>query len=267
MGKKESWGSFYRRSLSIRGNNTTNYVEVVFRVLKDCILDRVMAFNLTQLVDFIITRYELYMKQRLTDFSNGRYSNSMLKKMLPYECDLTEFDIHLDRDHIYKVKTKNCEECYFVDIIRGICSCNSGQSGKLCRHSSAVVLQVENDINTSFNLYLPPLGWFTPLHKNVRSDSILSTETNSYKVNEEVSLEVVINGTENNNVTAKQSAISEEKQQQLQDIFRRINTGLQSTPDIFVPAVREMLKKRTTICKNGIGLHICFAYIWILQWA
>jgi len=50
--------SAYRAGLPLRGSNTTNYVEVALRIWKDCVFDRVMAFTLPQLVDFIVTCYE-----------------------------------------------------------------------------------------------------------------------------------------------------------------------------------------------------------------
>lgn len=53
---RHEWASYFRQNLMLRGSNQTKYVEVVFRILKDSIFDRIMAFNLSQLVDYI-TRY------------------------------------------------------------------------------------------------------------------------------------------------------------------------------------------------------------------
>lgn len=36
--QKKEWASCYRVGLPLRGNNTSNYVEVAFRILKDSIL-------------------------------------------------------------------------------------------------------------------------------------------------------------------------------------------------------------------------------------
>jgi len=62
LASKSEWASCFRLGLPVRGSNTTNYVEVVFKVLKDCIFDRVLAYNVTQLLDFLVTRYEQYME-------------------------------------------------------------------------------------------------------------------------------------------------------------------------------------------------------------
>jgi len=65
------WASCYRTELPLRGVNTTNYVEVTFKILKDTVLDRVMAFNVVQLLDFVLTRFEMYVERRLVDIAHG----------------------------------------------------------------------------------------------------------------------------------------------------------------------------------------------------
>lgn len=178
---KETWVACYRSHLPTRGNNTTNYVEIVFRILKDCILDRVMAFNLTQLVDFILTKYEMYLKQRLLEFCNGRHCNSVLKRMLPTVCDSKVLSISVDSvNNLYSVANSATKCSYIVDLVRGVCSCPVGSNGNLCKHASAVILGLETEIITSYNVVcegvkqdiffiaegvLPPPQWFLPLNK------------------------------------------------------------------------------------------------------
>ena len=48
---KESWALAYRNSLPIRGNNTNNYVEAQFLIIKDEILNRVKEYNIVGLVN------------------------------------------------------------------------------------------------------------------------------------------------------------------------------------------------------------------------
>lgn len=136
---KYVWASCYRRGLPIRGNNTNNYIEALFRILKDVIFDRVKAHNLIQLTDFILTKYELYLYQRYLDFSFGRYSKNLLKK----------FSIE-DKSLISKTKIKFDEKnnsyiiqsdkgTYFVDVHNCFCSCYSGCTGQLCKHIASVI--------------------------------------------------------------------------------------------------------------------------------
>ena len=54
-----------------RSNNTYNFCEAVMQILKDRILCRLKAFNLNQLVDFILSRLEHYYEHRLVDVANN----------------------------------------------------------------------------------------------------------------------------------------------------------------------------------------------------
>ena len=85
---KDQWVLCYRKGLAIRGSNTTNYLEIVFWIVKDNILDRTQTFNVTQLVDFILTRYESYTSQRLLDFCNSRYNRWCLRMYFHWQTDL-----------------------------------------------------------------------------------------------------------------------------------------------------------------------------------
>ncbi|XP_050498792.1 uncharacterized protein LOC126879645 [Diabrotica virgifera virgifera] len=262
--KKETWISYYRNALPLRGNNTTNYIEIVFRILKDCILNRTMAFNLTQLVDFILTRYELYLKQRLTDFGNGRYSSSLLKKMLPFKSS-NDFSVEkqFDTPDIYKVKCLQEEQT--VDIIRGICTCSLGTSGKMCKHSSAVIFSLENDIKTAYNLvctstkrdmlYIangirPPPEWFSPLQKSLDSSIQTLPETSGTQKYTELLAEDHGNDAD----SGESQTLSDQELAQLETLFDRIKNGAKSNPTIFVPAIQKMLFNATSFANTETGL-------------
>lgn len=58
----ESWCLVFRQHLMIRGSETNNYIEVMFRLFKDISLERTKAYNLTQLADFVVTSFEAYYK-------------------------------------------------------------------------------------------------------------------------------------------------------------------------------------------------------------
>ena len=57
---KESWVLAYRSNLPVRGNNTNNYVEAQFLVIKDEILNRVKEYNVVGLVDKLTTNLEAH---------------------------------------------------------------------------------------------------------------------------------------------------------------------------------------------------------------
>ena len=67
----------------MRGNNTNNYVESGFRIIKDNVFQRLKAYNLTQLTDFIVQRWSAHYIRKLLDISNNRYK--------PYQYTLNSF--------------------------------------------------------------------------------------------------------------------------------------------------------------------------------
>jgi len=151
---KEDWAFAYRTGLPLRGSNTMNYIEVAFRILKDCFFDRVMAFTLPQLVDFIVTRYEAYMEKRLLDFSSGHYSKALLRNMMPSSGNIASADVSVvDAPACtYSVRSSSGDSMYSVDLARGFCTCYQGASGKLCKHASAVLLQLDDKLCTAYNV-------------------------------------------------------------------------------------------------------------------
>lgn len=128
---RQDWASVFRNGLPLRGSNTTNYVEVAFRILKDCVFDRVMAFTLTQLVDFIVIRYEAYMEKRLIDFSNCRYTKALLSNMTLVQHDIPLANVTPVTDFVgmFTVLSSSGDAVYSVDLVRGFCSCAVGSSG------------------------------------------------------------------------------------------------------------------------------------------
>ena len=76
--RREVWALAYRSNLAVRNNHTNNYAEAAMRVLKDKILYRRKAFNVCQLVDFLITRLSLYFERKLIDASNNRLDGHAL---------------------------------------------------------------------------------------------------------------------------------------------------------------------------------------------
>src|SRR5437764_779217 len=59
------WALCFRSKLPMRGNNTNNYIERSFGLLKDIIFARTQAFNLVQVFHFVTENMERYYKRRL----------------------------------------------------------------------------------------------------------------------------------------------------------------------------------------------------------
>lgn len=79
----DAWCLYYRQSLIIRGADTNNYVEVMFRLIKDISLERTKAYNLTQLTDFVVSSFDSYYKQRLFDWVMDKMSKSTINRLSP----------------------------------------------------------------------------------------------------------------------------------------------------------------------------------------
>ena len=85
---REAWALCFRSNLMTRGNNTTNYVESTMRIVKDKVLYRLKAYNVTQLVDFLLTRMESYYTRRLLDVANNRTANIRQSRFFFSDCDV-----------------------------------------------------------------------------------------------------------------------------------------------------------------------------------
>jgi len=148
---RQDWVFALRIGLHLRGSNTTNYTEVAFRILKDCVFDRVMTFTLQQLVDFIVVHYEAYMQKWLTDFSSGRYTKALL-------CNWhqTCATFHISEVHaaagLYTVLSSCGSNWYSDDLMRGFCTCFVGAAGKLCKHAPAELLYRDVEICTGYKI-------------------------------------------------------------------------------------------------------------------
>ena len=88
-GRKEVWAIAHRSNLVVRNNNTNNYAEAAMRVVKDKILYRRKAYNVCQLVDFMITRLTHYFERKLIDGSNNRLGGHALSsRFYPKDGDI-----------------------------------------------------------------------------------------------------------------------------------------------------------------------------------
>ncbi|XP_072178625.1 uncharacterized protein [Diadema setosum] len=174
--RRPLWGLSLRSSLLVHGNNTNNYVEAAMRVLKDNILHSTKAFNIPQLVHFILSRLEPHYQRRLIAVANQRPMTS--PRMRPTSCQ--KEDISKTGEMTYEVRSSDGSSTYLVDMSLGVCSCNAGLTGDACKHQAAIHfhLKVASDnflpstpeeratmlnIATGINATAFPADWFAPL--------------------------------------------------------------------------------------------------------
>lgn len=133
-----NWAMCYRKTFITRGNETNNYCEATFRVLKDQILQRTKAFSIVQLFDYVTTSFEHYYLKKILDIINGRWEGS--KKKNKYYVDKKRIDglecTKVDCN-LYNVRSKEKE--YIVNYELECCTCYVGKVGAPCKHQLAVV--------------------------------------------------------------------------------------------------------------------------------
>jgi len=266
------WATAFRTSLPLRGSNTTDYIEVAFRILKDCVFDRVMAFSLCQLVDFIVTRYEAYMEKRLLDFCNGRYCKALLRNMMPAPADIPDSCISLIESGLYSVISPTSGSTYTVDLQKGFCTCYIGASGKLCKHASAVLLQADIEITSRYNIVSadaklslfkvatgqsPPKDWFAPL--TASADNLVHIRMPDGTENSNDSTGRDACESSDNHVNAGTSAdshttASEELLSRFENFVSRIKQGLLESPETFTPALDQMMSNIDKFASTETGL-------------
>lgn len=94
--RQEEWALYHRTGTLTRGNNTNNFAEAAMRVLKDKVFERVKAFNLVQMTDFVVTRLEGYYERKLLDAAHNRATpRSHVKKawLTPSMCILNNIEV------------------------------------------------------------------------------------------------------------------------------------------------------------------------------
>lgn len=72
------WAHAFRQNLPYRGSNTTNFVEVVMRIIKDLVLYRTKAFNQLQLLVFLTGKLDDYYSDRCLDAAYIRCAKLLL---------------------------------------------------------------------------------------------------------------------------------------------------------------------------------------------
>ncbi|XP_014775784.1 uncharacterized protein LOC106873077 [Octopus bimaculoides] len=141
--KKTSWAVCYRVGLNVR-NNTNNYAETAMRIMKDQILERTRAYNMIQLVDFIVTRMETYYERRLIDVCNNRLDKLLQSRFLPdivagSKIDPNEIVGIANSKNLFMVPSETDDPTtYMVDIALGVCQCRKGITGGPCKHQYLV---------------------------------------------------------------------------------------------------------------------------------
>lgn len=238
------WSSAYRCTIPIGGNSKLNYVEITYKIMKDCILQRIRQYNLTQLVDFILVHYESYVRRRLLEFTEGKVSKKLLFKYIPPTSIINPSTIiqsEVDRGCYFVPSESDYSIKYMVDVKHCICSCEQGRMGKICKHLCGVISQLESseiiDVPQNFKDMLYKIATGTDPNK-AKLDLSLSEPPPSPLLEE-------VNNQNDSYSPSKctPSGLTKKEQTQLLDFYEMINDGLKNRSNLFAPALKSMLKK------------------------
>ncbi len=138
-----SWALAYRSDLLVRGNNTNNYVEAQFLVIKDEILNRVKEYNVLGLVDKLTTNLEAHYQAKLLSIADGSFDGiysgrfkGLVKNMPPVNVlnEIATKVVSLGNETFKVPSFSNPDLEYLVDMNLGRCECPKGINGAPCKH-------------------------------------------------------------------------------------------------------------------------------------
>lgn len=135
--RREEWAICLQTTLPIRENDIDSYIDSAMRMVKEKVLHRLKSYNVTQLVNFVVTRMEAHYIHRLIDVANNRLQTS-LKKGFKVK-DMRRYSIvQEDQDNYTVTNSSNAALSYRVDMSLACCTCPAGILGGHCKHQSAV---------------------------------------------------------------------------------------------------------------------------------
>ncbi|KAK7883018.1 hypothetical protein WMY93_029192 [Mugilogobius chulae] len=154
-----------RSEIFTRGNQTNNFVEAQFLVLKDTILNRIKEYNVVALLEKITMDMEQHYKEKLLSVSDGSYDcnlrsrfsgkasskNDRLGFRVPTEEEqrrLTSSIKEFPNDVFEVDSLSETGQRYTVDMVLGCCSCDQGKDGSPCKHQYVLwASNISNNVN------------------------------------------------------------------------------------------------------------------------
>lgn len=140
--RRQKWAICFRKHLLIRGNHTNNYAEAGIKILKEfnLVFARVKAFNLIEMVSFVVGVMELYYRRRLIHLVNNRVERFISLRFCGIKSsEIPAGAIRKGENHLFYVNSRQERGLvYTVDMQLGTCTCARGIDGAPCSHQAAV---------------------------------------------------------------------------------------------------------------------------------
>ena len=140
----------------IRGNHTNNYAEAGIKILKELVFARVKAFNLIEMVSFVVDVMELYYQRRLIHLANNRIDRFISLRFCGLKSSTVPVEtIRQGENNLFFVNSRQERGVvYTVDMQLGTCTCPRGVDGAPCSHQAAVSKYFHiNSINSIPSLF------------------------------------------------------------------------------------------------------------------
>lgn len=101
----QEWAMCYHKNLLTRGNDTNNYCEATFKVLKENISGRMKAFSIVQMFDYLTSTFERYYERRISESINNRLEGKTRSKYFIPKGKIQGLVCSHIENNIYKVLT------------------------------------------------------------------------------------------------------------------------------------------------------------------
>lgn len=92
---RTSWALCHRADLPMRGNNTSNYCEAQFLVIKDEILNRQKEVNVVALLDKFSTEFDQHYRNKLLAVASGKFDGIYSRRFEVYTVKFYFYCIYL----------------------------------------------------------------------------------------------------------------------------------------------------------------------------
>ena len=141
--RRQFWALSFRLRLPMRGNNTNNYVERSFGIMKDIVFARTQAYNSIQVFQFIVMNMERFYERRLLGIAHKHPGTLYIAKrfLCPGWENVNANTIqktNVRNEFLVPSTRENTGLVYIVNSEIGVCSCPVGMSGAPCKHQGAV---------------------------------------------------------------------------------------------------------------------------------
>ena len=120
---RESWALAYRNDLPLRGNNTNDFCESHFLVLKDEILNRQKEVNVVSLTEKFVNDFDMHYKNKLLSVASGKFEGNYSQRFKGFGKKVssgTGFNVPSEQHQSQWVKEVTClgENTYQVSSLR-----------------------------------------------------------------------------------------------------------------------------------------------------